>query len=58
MARRIDERTNNDSGIQVSIFNYLGRVSGALKKRWLTRQEQHIIETYILTNCEVVTPYY
>ncbi|KAL0433420.1 UNVERIFIED_CONTAM: hypothetical protein Slati_2676300 [Sesamum latifolium] len=31
-----DERTNNDHGIQVSIFNYPGRASGAPKKRWLT----------------------
>ncbi|KAL0394787.1 UNVERIFIED_CONTAM: hypothetical protein Slati_4444900 [Sesamum latifolium] len=32
--------------------------SGASKKRWLSGSERHIIETYILTNCEVVTPYY
>ncbi|KAL0428285.1 UNVERIFIED_CONTAM: hypothetical protein Slati_3003300 [Sesamum latifolium] len=43
---------------QVSIFNYPGRASGAPKKRWLTEPERHIIKTYILTNCEVVTPYY
>ncbi|KAL0448966.1 UNVERIFIED_CONTAM: hypothetical protein Slati_1453000 [Sesamum latifolium] len=58
MPRRNDERMNNDHGIQVSIFNYLGRASGAPKKRWLIGPERHIIETYILTNCEVVTPYY
>ncbi|KAL0411462.1 UNVERIFIED_CONTAM: hypothetical protein Slati_3735900 [Sesamum latifolium] len=58
MPRRNDERTNNDHGIQVSIFNYPGRASGAPKKRWLIGPERHIIETYILTNCEVVTPYY
>ncbi|KAL0457804.1 UNVERIFIED_CONTAM: hypothetical protein Slati_0407600 [Sesamum latifolium] len=58
MPRRNDERTNNDHDIQVSIFNYPSRASGAPKKRWLTGPERHIIDTYILTNCEVVTPYY
>ncbi|KAL0445964.1 UNVERIFIED_CONTAM: hypothetical protein Slati_1724300 [Sesamum latifolium] len=58
MPRRNDERTNNDHVIQVSIFNYPGRASGAPKKRWLIGPEPHIIQTYILTNCEVVTPYY
>ncbi|KAL0444722.1 UNVERIFIED_CONTAM: hypothetical protein Slati_2194900 [Sesamum latifolium] len=43
---------------KVPIFNYPGRASGAPKKRWLTGPERHIIQTYILTNCEVVTPYY
>ncbi|KAL0455877.1 UNVERIFIED_CONTAM: hypothetical protein Slati_0926900 [Sesamum latifolium] len=52
-----DEHTNNNHGIQVSIFNYLGRASGAPKKRWLTGPEWHIIKTYILTNCEVVKLY-
>ncbi|KAL0463615.1 UNVERIFIED_CONTAM: hypothetical protein Slati_0249100 [Sesamum latifolium] len=33
MARRNDERTNNDHGVQVSIFNYPGRASCAPKKR-------------------------
>ncbi|KAL0439380.1 UNVERIFIED_CONTAM: hypothetical protein Slati_2421000 [Sesamum latifolium] len=37
---------------------YEARASGAPKKRWLTRPERHIIEMYILTNYEVVTPYY
>ncbi|KAL0420721.1 UNVERIFIED_CONTAM: hypothetical protein Slati_3095000 [Sesamum latifolium] len=53
-----DERTNNSHGIQVLIFNYPGKASGAPKKRWITGPERHNIETYILTNCEVVTPYY
>ncbi|KAL0449149.1 UNVERIFIED_CONTAM: hypothetical protein Slati_1471300 [Sesamum latifolium] len=34
------------------------RASGAPMKRWLTGPERHIIKTYILTNCEVVTSYY
>ncbi|KAL0282127.1 UNVERIFIED_CONTAM: hypothetical protein Sangu_2969800 [Sesamum angustifolium] len=34
------------------------RASGATKKTWLSGPERHIIETYILTNYEVVTPYY
>ncbi|KAL0368051.1 UNVERIFIED_CONTAM: hypothetical protein Scaly_1024000 [Sesamum calycinum] len=34
------------------------RASGATKKRWLNGPKRHIIESYILTNCEVVTPYY
>ncbi|KAL0401997.1 UNVERIFIED_CONTAM: hypothetical protein Slati_4229600 [Sesamum latifolium] len=55
---RNDELTMNDTRIQQSIFNFPGRASGASKKRWLNVSERHIIETYILTNCEVVTPYY
>ncbi|KAL0427819.1 UNVERIFIED_CONTAM: hypothetical protein Slati_2956700 [Sesamum latifolium] len=55
---RNDELTMNDTCIQQFIFNFSGRASGASKKRWLSRSERHIIETYILTNCEVVTPYY
>ncbi|KAL0389919.1 UNVERIFIED_CONTAM: hypothetical protein Scaly_0349000 [Sesamum calycinum] len=58
MPRRNDKCTSNNDGFRVSIFNYPGRASGATKKRWLSGPEQHIIETYILTNCEVVTPYY
>ncbi|KAK4388010.1 hypothetical protein Sango_2407600 [Sesamum angolense] len=34
------------------------RASGSTKKIWLSEPERHIIKTYILTNCEVVTPYY
>ncbi|KAL0410852.1 UNVERIFIED_CONTAM: hypothetical protein Slati_3674900 [Sesamum latifolium] len=55
---RNDELTMNDTCIQQSIFNFPGRASGASKKRWLSGSERHIIETYILTNCEVVMPYY
>ncbi|KAL0309089.1 UNVERIFIED_CONTAM: hypothetical protein Sradi_5851200 [Sesamum radiatum] len=44
----------NDTRIQQSIFNYPGRASGASKKRWLSGLERHIIDTYILINCEVV----
>ncbi|KAK4386235.1 hypothetical protein Sango_2494100 [Sesamum angolense] len=49
---------SSNDGFQVSIFNYSGRASGATKKRWFSGPERYIIETYILTNCEVVTPYY
>ncbi|KAL0406611.1 UNVERIFIED_CONTAM: hypothetical protein Slati_3975000 [Sesamum latifolium] len=55
---RNDELTMNDTRIQQSIFNFPGRSSGASKKRWLSGSKRHIIETYILTNCEVVMPYY
>ncbi|KAL0416609.1 UNVERIFIED_CONTAM: hypothetical protein Slati_3492800 [Sesamum latifolium] len=55
---RNDELTMNDTRIQQSIFNLPGRASGVSKKRWLSGSERHIIETYILTNCEVVMPYY
>ncbi|KAL0401778.1 UNVERIFIED_CONTAM: hypothetical protein Slati_4207700 [Sesamum latifolium] len=55
---RNDDLAMNDTRIQPSIFNFPGRASGASKKRWLNGSERHIIETYILTNCEVVTPYY
>ncbi|KAL0375631.1 UNVERIFIED_CONTAM: hypothetical protein Scaly_0680700 [Sesamum calycinum] len=58
MPRRTDECTSSNDGIQVSIFNYHGRASGATKKRWLSGSIRHIIKTYIVTNCEVVTPYY
>ncbi|KAK4394111.1 hypothetical protein Sango_1881900 [Sesamum angolense] len=53
-----DECTSSNDGIQLSIFNYPGRASGATKKKWLSGSERHIIEMYILTNCEVVTPHY
>ncbi|KAL0455722.1 UNVERIFIED_CONTAM: hypothetical protein Slati_0911400 [Sesamum latifolium] len=47
-----EARVGGASAIQVDPFE---RASGASKKRWLTGPEWHIIETYILTNCEVVT---
>ncbi|KAL0332930.1 UNVERIFIED_CONTAM: hypothetical protein Scaly_2194500 [Sesamum calycinum] len=37
---------------------FTSQASGATKKKWLSGPERHIINTYILTNCEVVTPYY
>ncbi|KAL0458697.1 UNVERIFIED_CONTAM: hypothetical protein Slati_0496900 [Sesamum latifolium] len=58
MPSRNDDLAMNDTHIQQSIFNFPGRGSGASKKRWLSRSERHIVKTYILTNCEVVTPYY
>ncbi|KAL0401696.1 UNVERIFIED_CONTAM: hypothetical protein Slati_4199500 [Sesamum latifolium] len=58
LSRNDDLAMNNDTHIQQSIFNFPGRGSGASKKRWLSGSECHIIETYILTNCEVVTSYY
>ncbi|KAL0417049.1 UNVERIFIED_CONTAM: hypothetical protein Slati_3536800 [Sesamum latifolium] len=57
-SRNDDLAMNDDTRIQQSIFNFPGRGSGASKKRWLSGSERHIIEMYILTNCEVVTPYY
>ncbi|KAL0392917.1 UNVERIFIED_CONTAM: hypothetical protein Sradi_2514500 [Sesamum radiatum] len=58
MPRRNNECTNSNDGFHVSIFNYPGKASGATKKGWLSRPKRHIVETYILTNYEVVTPYY
>ncbi|KAL0296204.1 UNVERIFIED_CONTAM: hypothetical protein Sradi_6672500 [Sesamum radiatum] len=58
MAQRNNECTSSNDGFQVSIFNYTGRASVAMKKRWFSGPERYIIETYILINCEVVTPYY
>ncbi|KAL0394601.1 UNVERIFIED_CONTAM: hypothetical protein Slati_4426300 [Sesamum latifolium] len=55
---RNDDLAMNDTHIQKSIFNFPGRASGASKKRWLNGSELYIIETYILTNCEVVMPCY
>ncbi|KAL0358497.1 UNVERIFIED_CONTAM: hypothetical protein Sangu_0699100 [Sesamum angustifolium] len=40
------------------IFNHPGRPSGALKKRYATGQERHMMETYVLCNSEVAAPYY
>ncbi|KAK4404559.1 hypothetical protein Sango_0824500 [Sesamum angolense] len=57
-ASKNNDLTSNKDGIRWSICNYPGRASGASKKRWLSGSGCHIIETYILTNCEVVTPYY
>ncbi|KAK4386054.1 hypothetical protein Sango_2476000 [Sesamum angolense] len=48
MPRRNDECTGSNNGLQVSIFNYPGRASGATKKRWLSRLEWHIIQTSYL----------
>ncbi|KAK4397283.1 hypothetical protein Sango_1564900 [Sesamum angolense] len=58
MPQRNDECTSSNDGFQVSIFNYPGKASGAMKKRWLSGLERHIVNMYILTNWEVVTPYY
>ncbi|KAK4406531.1 hypothetical protein Sango_0659600 [Sesamum angolense] len=58
MPQRNDERTSSDDGIQVYIFNYPDRASGATKKRWLSGTEQHIIKTYIFTNCEILNELY
>ncbi|KAL0324581.1 UNVERIFIED_CONTAM: hypothetical protein Scaly_2425200 [Sesamum calycinum] len=58
MPRRNDKCTSNNNGFQVSVFNYPVRASGPTKQRWLSGPERDIIETYILTNCEVVTTYY
>ncbi|KAL0307625.1 UNVERIFIED_CONTAM: hypothetical protein Scaly_2560700 [Sesamum calycinum] len=55
--RRIDELCMNDTPIHQSIFNYLDRASSASKNRWVNGSEHHIIEMYILTNCEIVIPY-
>ncbi|KAK4381572.1 hypothetical protein Sango_2954900 [Sesamum angolense] len=57
-SNRNDDLTSNEDKIQLSIFNHPGRASGTSKKRWFIGSECHIIETYILCYCEVVTPYY
>ncbi|KAL0458580.1 UNVERIFIED_CONTAM: hypothetical protein Slati_0485200 [Sesamum latifolium] len=57
-SRNDDLAMNDDTLIQQSIFNFSGCGSGTSKKRWFSGSERHIIETYILTNYEVVTPYY
>ncbi|KAL0318308.1 UNVERIFIED_CONTAM: hypothetical protein Sangu_1987000 [Sesamum angustifolium] len=54
---RNDGLTSNEDRIQRSTFSHLGRASGVSKKRWLNGSKRHIIETYILCNCEGVTPY-
>ncbi|KAL0393121.1 UNVERIFIED_CONTAM: hypothetical protein Sradi_2534900 [Sesamum radiatum] len=50
--------TKNRVENKIARSSYPGRASGATKKRWLNGPERHIIESYILTNCEVITPYY
>ncbi|XP_047314395.1 uncharacterized protein LOC124918236 [Impatiens glandulifera] len=41
-----------------SIFNYLGRSSGAKSKRYLDSEELLVAHTYVLLNCPEVEPYY
>ncbi|KAL0434999.1 UNVERIFIED_CONTAM: hypothetical protein Sradi_0207800 [Sesamum radiatum] len=55
---RNDDLSMNDTHIQQSIFNYPGRASGASKNSCLSGSGCHIIDTYILTNCEAFTLYY
>ncbi|KAL0283511.1 UNVERIFIED_CONTAM: hypothetical protein Sangu_2885700 [Sesamum angustifolium] len=44
--------------IPIAFRETLPEASDATKKTWLSLPEWHIIKTYILTNCEVGTPYY
>ncbi|KAL0448286.1 UNVERIFIED_CONTAM: hypothetical protein Slati_1385000 [Sesamum latifolium] len=52
LSRNDDLAMNDDTRIQQSIFNFAGRGSGVSKKKWLSGSERHIIEMYILTNCD------
>ncbi|KAL0307565.1 UNVERIFIED_CONTAM: hypothetical protein Scaly_2978600 [Sesamum calycinum] len=55
---RNDDLTCEHERISRDIFNHPGRPSGALKKRYATEQERHMMETYVLCNSEVAAPYY
>ncbi|KAL0358499.1 UNVERIFIED_CONTAM: hypothetical protein Sangu_0699300 [Sesamum angustifolium] len=55
---RNDDLTREHERIFRDIFNHPGRPSGALKKRYATGQERHMMETYVLCNSEVAAPYY
>ncbi|XP_047326651.1 uncharacterized protein LOC124930343 [Impatiens glandulifera] len=60
--RRIPQRNTegslNNKEPPISIFNYLGRSSGASTKRFLDSQEALVAHTYVLLNCPEVDPYY
>ncbi|KAL0288408.1 UNVERIFIED_CONTAM: hypothetical protein Sangu_2658700 [Sesamum angustifolium] len=55
---RNDDLTREHERISRDVFNHPGRPSGALKKRYATGQERHMMETYVLCNSEVAAPYY
>ena len=45
-----------DAG-DLSIFTFPGRTLGKANRRMLTDDEYHLIQTYILMNCEEVQPF-
>jgi hypothetical protein len=45
-----------DAG-DLSIFTFPGRTLGKANRRLLTDDEYHLIQTYILMNCEEVEPF-
>ena len=57
-AGRNDEGPIDTNCKSLSIFNYLGRPSGACKFRYLTDKEWRAAHTYILLNCPEVEPYF
>ncbi|KAL0333964.1 UNVERIFIED_CONTAM: hypothetical protein Sangu_1552600 [Sesamum angustifolium] len=55
---RNDDLTRDHESIFHDIFDHPNCPSGALKKRYATGQERHMMEMYMLCNFEVVAPYY
>ncbi|XP_047342609.1 uncharacterized protein LOC124946061 [Impatiens glandulifera] len=56
--QRNTEGSVNNNDASISIFNYLGRSSGASTKLILNSQETLVAHTYVLLNCPEVDPYY
>ncbi|KAL0416146.1 UNVERIFIED_CONTAM: hypothetical protein Slati_3446500 [Sesamum latifolium] len=55
---RNDDLTREHERISHDIFNHPGCPSDASMKRYVTGQERHMMETYVLCNSEAVAPYY
>ncbi|XP_073275513.1 uncharacterized protein [Primulina huaijiensis] len=57
--RRQHQATYEDTGSteMLSIFRSRGRKIGAGRSRWLTADEYQELATYILLNCEEITPF-
>ncbi|OMO89812.1 hypothetical protein COLO4_19578 [Corchorus olitorius] len=55
-ARRNDEGVNDQIFRHFSIFNHPGRGQGQEKHSWLSGDEVHVAQTYILRNCEEAQP--
>ena len=54
---RNDDGGENNIHEQLSIFKHPCRSIGRSRNRFLTDEELHIAETYVLINCKEVEPY-
>lgn len=48
--------TYNYPGVP-STFQSMGRISGKSREAWLTEEDAHILQTFLLMNCEEIEPY-